>query len=450
MSLLPWVDQLASMSQRLGPGLARELAALVPPPVAPLAVEFPRPRVDDLDATLAREFARPEIGGRLRPGARVALLVGSRGIARLPEIVRGVVRELRARGASPYIVPAMGSHGGATAEGQAEVLAGYGITEASVGAPIVSSLDVEVIGHAADGVPVYASVDALRADAIVPIARIKPHTGFRGEIESGLMKMLTIGLGKQRGAETLHAQGMERFATLIPAAGEVVLARAPVAFGIAVVENAYEEIARLVAVPAAAFAETERALLREARALMPQLPFATIDLLVVGALGKNISGAGIDPNVVGRFFRGAPPGVEVRPEIRRIAVLDVTAESHGNSVGLGMADVIPLRLLQKTDLPSVYANSLTAASLAGAKIPVVMESDRMAIAAGLKACPRVEPATARLCVIRNTLEIHEIWASPPLVDEVAGRDGIRVRGPARPLEFDADGNLVWPLAFTTK
>jgi hypothetical protein len=432
------------MSHNLGPGLSAELASLPLPALQRVGQRFPRDRVDDISGRVREELQRPEIRNRIRPGARVAITAGSRGIGRLPEILAAVVGTLQSWEARPFIVPAMGSHGGATAEGQRQILADYGVTEETVGAPVEASMETVEIGRVLDDVPVFCDALAARADAIIPLNRIKPHTGYRGAIESGVMKMMAIGLGKQHGAETLHSQGMEVFPELIPAVGECFCARLPVAFGIGIVENAWEEPARIVAIPPESLRAEEAALLEEARARLPRLPFDQVDVLVVGVLGKNISGSGMDPNVIGRWSRGLPDGAAGGTQATRVVVLDVTPESHGNAIGTGLADVTTARLFRKLDLPAMYANSLTAAHLEGAKLPVIMENDRMAIAAAIKSCPRVAPERVRLAVIRSTLELREVWVSPPLADEIELQTQATIE-PATPMVFDADGNLVSPI-----
>jgi lactate racemase-like protein len=448
--LLPWIDQLAQVSHLLGPGLTSELAALELPPVYHVRQNFPRPLIEDVEAAVAEQFRRPEVRARIRPGARVCVAVGSRGIAHISRIVKAVIRVLKALEAQPFIIPAMGSHGGATAEGQIRVLADYNITPETMGAPIISSLETIQVGTTRGGVPVYCSTDAAGADAIIPVGRVKPHTGFRGPIESGLMKMITIGLGKQHGADRLHAEGMDRFATVIPEAARMIMETQPVAFGLAIVENGYDEPARIEAVLPEVLEERETELLIEAKSLMPSLPFEEIDVLVIQAIGKNISGSSLDPNVCGRFVKSNGPGYEDTPRVQHIAVLDLTPETHGNAAGIGLAELISLRVLQKIDLPATYANCMTASHLLGATLPIVMENDRACIAAAIKTATRVTPETLKLAIIRNTLEIGELWISPGLLEEARSQSHLEISPSPTPMEFDADGNLVSPLACVDK
>lgn len=448
-TLLPWIDQLTSLSQRLGPGLSGAIADLELPPLYHVRQNFPRPIIEDVEAAVAEQFRREEIRARIRPGSRVCLAVGSRGIARIASIVRGVIREVKALGAEPFIIPAMGSHGNAVPEGQLRVLADYGITPETMGVPVISSLDVAVIGHV-EGMPVYCSTDASAADAIIPIGRIKPHTGFRGPIESGLMKMMTIGLGKQKGADTLHAEGMERFGVLLPAAARMIMETQPIAFGLGIVENAYDEPALIEAVLPEVLEAREMELLEHARSLMPSLPFEMLHVLVIQAIGKNISGSGMDPNICGRFVKSNGPQYTDRPVVQGIVILDLTPETHGNASGIGLGEFMSLRVLQKIDLPSTYANCMTASHLMGAMLPAVLENDRATIAAAIKTAVRCTPETLKLAVIHNTLEVGELWISPGLLEEARSYPHLEISDTAIPMQFDADGNIIAPITCADK
>ena len=442
-ALIPWEDDLIGMSQRLGPGLSKLLREMKLPAVHEVRQNFSRPLIEDVPGHIRRELSRPQVKATIKPGDRVAIAVGSRGLAQLPILVGTTVSVLREWGAEPFIVPAMGSHGGATGEGQREVLESYGVTEEAVGAPIVATMDTVHLGRAMD-VDVFWSADAANADAVIAIARIKPHTGYRGPIESGVMKMLAIGLGKQHGAESLHAAGMGCFAELMPAAARLVMEKMPFAFGLGMVENPYDEPAFIEALLPDEIEEREQKLLIIARENMPYLPFQNIDVLVVQEIGKNISGSGMDPNITGAFFReNADTGSG--PMVTCIVVLDLTPETHGNAVGIGSADITTLRLFQKSDLPSVYANCLTAAGAGGAKMPMIMENDRMALAAAIKACTGIPSSGPRLVVIRNTMEAAHLWCSENLVEEARAQDHLDVGEVARPLEFDADDHIISPI-----
>ena len=379
---------------------------------------FDPSHVADLAGTIRQEFDRPGVGDAIRPGARIAVAVGSRGITRLAEIVAAIVAELRRRGAAPFIVPAMGSHGGATAEGQRQILADYGVTEEATGVEIRSSMEVVLLGRLSDGTPVYFDRIASEADGVVVVNRVKPHTCFHGSYESGLVKMIVIGLGKHAGATALHAHGFARFPQLLPAVAKVILERVPVLFGFAVVENAYQQVAHLEAVPGTRILEREPQLLSMARERMGRLLVDRLDLLIVDEIGKNISGDGMDPNVTGRY---SEPSMRGGPEIQKIVVLRLTRETHGNASGIGMADVITQEALDSIDFIATYTNLATSTLLAGGRIPIVMPTARSAVALALRTLNGVSPDQAKVIRIKNTLELEKVWMSETLWEEVAHR-----------------------------
>lgn len=414
--------------------------ALQLPPWRPVRQRFAHHGLADVEGAVRAQLGRAEIRDRLHPGLRVALGVGSRGIRHLQTIVRATVSSLREQGAEVFIVPAMGSHGGACAEGQVALLASLGITEAGVGAPIRASMETVELGEAADGMRVFFDRCACEADAVVPVVRVKPHTDFRGELESGLHKMIAIGLGKHRGASFLHGYGFARFGELVPAVGAFVLEKVNIPFGLALVEDSYEDTAIVEAVPREQFLERERALLRQARAWLPRLPFQHADVLVVQEMGKNISGAGIDPNVTGRY--SLPPSLMPREvDVARLVVLDLTDESHGNAAAVGFADVTVQRLASKVDWHTTYVNQVTSGVLEGAKRPLVADTDREAIAIAVRTIPGADPAGLRMAWIKNTLELGELWLSEPLWASMRDGPGLEALGPPQPVAFDADGAL---------
>jgi hypothetical protein len=334
----------------------------------------------------------------------------------------------------------MGSHGAATAEGQRKVLETYGITEAATGVPVRATMDTVVVGHLEDGTPVHMDRFASEADGIVVINRIKPHTGFRGPTESGLTKMLSIGIGKITGAATYHRHGMDRFAELLPKIRDVHLAHRNVLFGVGIVENAYDETARVELVPSEQLATREPVLQDLAKRMMPQLFFDEIDVLVIEEMGKNISGAGFDPNITGRNRRNVQ--WTAKPLVKKIVVLGLTRVSHGNATGIGGADVITMRLFRDLDIASTYANVITAGNLDGAAIPIVMNNDRDAIALAVKTVVRVKPGDCRIVRVRNTLHLSEIEVSAPLLDEVRARpEQFELVEPPHGWRFDGQGNL---------
>jgi hypothetical protein len=421
-------------------GVIEDLLRDVPlPRVAPVRQRFPAAEVADVAAAVREELKRPGVGDRVRPGMRVAVAVGSRGISAIDRIVAAVVAGLRERGAAPFLVPAMGSHGGATAEGQVRVLSELGVTEASAGCPIRSSMEVVEIGRLDNGLPVYADRHAHEADGVVVVNRVKPHTSFRGPSESGLVKMLTIGLGKQKGADSCHAWGMAGMAENLVAMAEISLARVRVLFGVATVENAYDRPAKLVAVPAPEIVRRDRELLVEAWANMPRILLDPLDVLVVDRIGKEFSGVGMDPNIIGRYTTTLLSG---GPSIARIAVLDLSDATHGNANGVGLADLVTRRLVDRIDHASTYVNALTSRVPPSVRIPLTVESDRLAIQAAVKTCGAKDLSRVRLARIPNTLHLGEIWISEALLDEARANPAITLRGEPRALEFDGAGRLV--------
>lgn len=410
------------------------------PPMARVRQKFDPTRLDDIAGAVRREFQRLEIRARVKPGQSIAVGCGSRGVANIGLIARTVVEELRGLGARPFIFPCMGSHGAATAEGQRKVLETYGITEEATGVPIRATMDTVITGTLEDGTPVHMDRHAAEADGIVVVNRIKPHTGFRGPTESGLTKMLSIGIGKIVGAATYHRHGMDRFPELLPKIRDVHLAHRNVLFGVGIVENAYDETARIELVPAEQLATREPVLQDMAKKMMPQLFFDEIDVLIIEEMGKNISGAGFDPNITGRNRRNVQ--WTPKPLVKKIVVLGLTRVSHGNATGIGGADVITMRLFRELDVSSTYANVITAGNLDGAAIPIVMNNDHDVIALAVKTVVRVKPEDCRVVRIRNTLHLSEIEVSAPMLKEVRAQpERFELAGEAGGWSFDAQGNL---------
>jgi hypothetical protein len=409
-----------------------------------LRQEFPRREALDLKRAVSDEFEK--LRPRLRAGMRVAVGVGSRGISNLPEIVGLVVRALEGAGAKPFILPAMGSHGGATPEGQRDILAGYGVSEQTLGVPVRASLEVREIGRTADGKPVYCSSEALDADGIVLVNRVKPHTDFGGTLGSGLLKMCVIGLGKRSGAAAMHLAASELgHEHAIRTMARVLLRSAPILGGVAILEDQFHQTARVTVLPRDEMEGGENALLEEARQLLPLLPFEDIDLLIVDRLGKNISGTGMDTNVINRSVNGYSSSLQragkPAPFIRRILVRDLTPETHGNGIGIGFADFTTMRLIRAIDIRVTGINALTSLTPQSAKLPIAFETDREAIERALASLPLENVSDARVVRIADTLSVAEMDVSEPLWREVQARDGIRAEGALRELEFGEDGNL---------
>ena len=378
-------------------------------------------------------------------GGEMAVGVGSRGIANLPRIVRGVVSGLDARGYDPFVFPAMGSHGGATADGQRAKLDALGVSAASVGCEIRATMSVTEVGRTPEhDLPVVTDANAAAADAIVPINRVKPHTDFDGRVESGLSKMLVIGMGKQKGAKIAHEGAVNwSFREMIPLITGRLLEELPVVGGVAVVEDQHDDTAVVEGIPPAGFLEREAALLERAYDSMPTLPFDDLDLLVVDRMGKDISGPGMDTNVVGRRgygFEGEPDS----PTIKRIFARSLTPASQGNASGIGMADFVHRDLVASTRIEKVVINSLTASTPRSGRVPPIVETDRAGVTAGLSTVGVVGPEEVRVARITDTMRLERLYASTALIAEARGRDDLRVVREPEPIEFDADGGFVAP------
>lgn len=403
----------------------------------------PQPSVADVAKNTRELWLSSKTAKRIKPGMKVAVACGSRGINNYLALAKATVDALKELGAQPFVVAAMGSHGGATSEGQRELLASYHIDEAHLGVPVVTDMDAVDLGANSWGQPVWWDKNALAADAVVTVSRVKPHTDFRGTFESGILKMLVIGLGKRHGADQVHSFGTRGLRDMLPESGQVILNKTPFIGGLAILENAKEETAKLEVVDRDDLWTREPELLIEARGLMGRLPFKGADVLIIGECGKNYSGAGMDPNVVGRMLIEATPEAETNdPRIVRIGVLDVSPESHGNATGIGIADLTTNRALAGIDQGPFRMNNLTARSLWRSKLPIGFETDREVIANCVETCWQPEMEKVKFCVIPNTLEVAEMWVSPALAEAAAGLPGLEVVGGPRELPFDAAGNVV--------
>ncbi len=406
--------------------------------------KFPASTPIDIPATVKQEFAK--IQSRLKPGMRIAVAVGSRGITNLQAAVMALLDALKAAGAQPFIVPAMGSHGGATPEGQAEILAEYGISEATLNVPVKASLEVERLGASDDGIDVFFSTEALRAEGVVVVNRVKPHTDFNGTIGSGILKMLVIGLGKRAGAANFHAAasrlGYER---VIRSSARVAWRSAPILCGVALVENQLHETARIAVIEPGELERREEELFAEAKRLMPRLPFAEIDLLIVDRIGKNISGAGMDPNIIGRGKRDYPSVVDEQndaPIIRQIFARDLTPETHGNAIGIGCADYTTARLVRGMDKKATYINALTSLAPHAAKIPIYFDTDREVIAQALSASALADVRQAKVVRITDTLSLEHLEVSEAFVELIASQENLVRLSRPQEMEFDDTGNLL--------
>lgn len=420
-------------------GMVAELLSKVRiPKVCKARQQFDAVRIMAIEAEVRKALQRPRTLDRIGLGDSIAIAVGSRGVANIAIIIRTIADEVKCVGGNPFIVPAMGSHGGATAEGQNEVLAGLGITEDTMECPVRATMETVQIGKSGSGLPVYLDKYADEADGIIVVNRIKPHTGFRGPYESGLLKMIVIGLGKQKGAELCHSQGMQFMGQNIGAIAKVILQKSSILFGVATVENAYDQTRRIAAIPAARIWAEEPELLIEAKKHMGSIFIDEIDVLVIDEIGKNISGDGMDPNITGNFATSYATGGIKR---QRIVVLDLTDATHGNFNGLGMADFSVQRAFDKCDFETTYPNTLTSGCTALQKIPLILANDRLAIQAAIQTCDANGRQNPRIARIKNTLELGEIYISANLLENVRTNSRIDVLEEPREMRFDSNGNL---------
>ncbi|CAK7005355.1 MAG: hypothetical protein DELT_00211 [Desulfovibrio sp.] len=433
------------------PGYAKILENFPLPPMALIRQVFPAVDVDDLDAALANALSAPATAA-VKPGMRIAITAGSRGFAAFVPILRGIVDFVKAKGAEPFVVPAMGSHAGATAEGQKHMLSLLGVTEEAVGCPILSSMETVEVGTLENGMSVRVDTYAYEADGIILYNRIKPHSAFRAPIESGVAKMLSIGLGKQSGAENCHLWGFKHMGRLVEEMAALKLKKCKVLFGVGTIENAYDRLSRIVVMAPETLIAEEKKYLQEAMRNMPRLPLGPLegplasgplDVLLLDEVGKEFSGAGMDPNITGR---PSSPAISGGPDVTRICVLDVSAKSAGNANGVARADVITEKLFNKFDRESVYMNCVTSGLLNAGALPLAMPDDKSAIQAAVRTCESQTPDAIRMLRIPNTLQLEFLYASKAMLPEFKTRPGIEIVSEAAPMRFDEEGTLLdpWP------
>lgn len=399
---------------------------------------FDRYCVENLESEIRRSLSEKQAERKLKPGMKVAITAGSRGIRNIDNIIKILVDFVREKGVQPFIIPAMGSHGGATAEGQRKVLEELGITEKNMGCPIYASMKAVKIGTTSTGKAVFLDSYAAKADGIIVVNRVKAHTSFTGRYESGLLKMMAVGMGKQIGAQACHSEGHGKMAEFVECYGKGVLEHADILFGVAILENAYDETRRVEVLRKEEFIEREPQLLSEAKKHMPRIYISDIDVLIVDRMGKDISGLGMDPHVTGCFATIYAKGPK-RPG--RLAVLDLTEETHGNANGIGVADLTTRRLIEKIDFESTYANALTATLPQAARLPVVLENQKKAIQAAVQASGNAGKEDIRVVRIQDTLHLEKIWVSESLTDEVQKSPQMDILEPGSPFLFDEAGNL---------
>jgi Lactate racemase N-terminal domain len=404
--------------------------------------KFEGPRVADVPGEVEQQLSRLKLTETIRPGQSVAVTCGSRGIANISQIIKATVGHLQRLGAKPFIVPAMGSHGGGTAEGQRQVLESYGVTEERCGCPVRATMETVVLCQSDLGFPVYADRYAFEADHIVLCGRIKPHTDFDGDIESGLMKMMLLGLGKHEGAKIYHRAFQDySFAQIVRSVANTVLAKCHIAAGVGIVENGYDETALIEAVRPGEIERREKELLVLAKKWMPRLPFGNVDILIIDEMGKNISGAGIDTNVVGRKRGLLQAGKDEYPKVKRIIVRSLTEASHGNAVGLGYVDVCKTSLLNSHDRHATWTNIITSGNLGGMKYPMHFETDREILDVALPSIGLTPPQDAKVLWIKNTLHLKEVECSATYLADAKRRDDLEILTPLGDLPLDSSGNL---------
>ncbi len=392
----------------------------------------------EVASAVHEELSASGIRKRIAPGKTVAITCGSRGVANIAVITKAIVDFVRECGGEPFVFPAMGSHGGASAEGQKQILTGYGVTEEFLGCPIKAGMEVDQIGTTKDGMPVFMDRYAHQADAVILCGRVKAHTAFRGPYESGILKMAVIGMGKQHGAETVHRDGFYELGKMLPVIGKVILDNANVIGALALVENAFDQTCRVEAMTAEEIFEREPKLLEYAKERMGRIYFDNIDVLVVDRIGKDISGDGMDPNITGRF---AVPYIDGKKKIQHIAVLDLTEDTHGNCNGLGLADVTTRRLVDKIDVDCTFPNVVTSTVLCTPKIPLFTHTDETCIQIALRTCNYIDREHPRMVRIQDTMNLEEIYISEAMAEEAKKNPQIEILEEAKGWGFNEEGNL---------
>jgi hypothetical protein len=404
--------------------------------------DFPGEALRDIPGAVAGAVARLRVAERVRAGQRVAITSGSRGIANVPEVIARLVAAVRTQGAEVCIIPAMGSHGAATPEGQAEILRDYGVTEEAVGAPVISQPEVVRIGTTPLGVPVYVDRILAEADHIIVVNRVKPHTDFFGQIESGLQKMMAIGFGKHQGASACHHYFVDHgYEAVLREVSQLIMDHCRVLGGVALLENGYDQTVCIVGVPRETLVEEEEALLAEAYQLIGRLPFEELHVLLVDEIGKNLSGAGMDPNVTGRDTCTTHT-VPDKPRIRRIIIRDLHPLSHGNAVGIGYADFALRRAVDKIDWAPTATNAVVGSGPETVRVPLTYDTDRECLDAAFMTVGPTPTPDLRLVRIRNTLLLDHFWASESLLPEIRENPALTILTEPEPLRFDGEGNLV--------
>ncbi len=409
------------------------------PKFARIRQYFDDTKIENIEEEIKKQFNSEKIRDIIKEGQTIGITVGSRGLANLKEIVKYICDNIKSKGATPVILPSMGSHGGAVAEGQAEFIRGLGVTEEFVGAEIRAGMEVIQLGTTEEGYPVYYDKIASELDGVIVLGRIKAHTDLEGDIESGLHKMIAVGLGNHLGAQVVHARGLDKAVPRVKSIARYALKNSNIVFGVGLIENAYDETSEIVFLPAAEIAETEASLLAKSKKQLPRFLFNDIDVLIVDQIGKNISGNGMDPNVIGRGMIGYK-NKEIR--INKIVTLDTSEESGSNAFGVGLSDITTKRIFNKLETEAMYTNAITAIAINGVRIPIAMDSDKLAIQLAIRAVCAEDPEKIRIARIKDTLSLSEIYVSESLVEELKGNENIEIISDLEEFEFDELGNLL--------
>jgi hypothetical protein len=403
--------------------------------------KFDNKKLDNIPEIIASEFHRIKLDQKIKPGMKIGITVGSRGIDNLRVIIKSIIYEIKKRKGKPFIITAMGSHGGATVEGQIKVLADYGITEESMGVPIQATMDTVELGYLENSLPIHFDKIAYNSDGVIVVNRVKVHTAFKSEIESGLHKMLSVGLGNHKGAQLVHSLGVEGIRDYMVEFAKIILKKAPILAGFAILENAYDQTYKIVAANPEDFEKVDKELLKECKQILPKLSVKNIDILIIQEMGKNISGTGMDTNVIGGI-KDFKKGEYEPPQIKKILVLDLTPETHGNALGIGMAHMITRRLYKKIDLKATNMNTITTTFLDRSRIPMVFDTDKEAIEVGLKTIWNLPGTKPRIVIIKNTLKLDEMYVTEPIWEEIKVKKTITPSGDWEELNFDNSDNLL--------
>jgi len=403
---------------------------------------FCQDRIDNIPEYINKSFSNSDLSDRINPGDRIGITVGSRGIANICPIVKQVIVELKKIKAEPFILAAMGSHGGATSPGQKDILASYNVTEKEMGVPILSSMKTVEIGSIDNEIPVYFSKEALQLNGIIALNRVKFHTDFKSNlVESGISKILVVGLGKRDGAESIHSLGVYGLKNIIPKAAELIIEKTPVIQGIGILENGYDQTMDIVFCTPEDILDTDKKLLNKCKQVFPSLPCDKIDVAIVQEMGKNISGTGMDTNIIGRLGINGEED-SAKPDISKLVVLDITDPSHGNALGVGLSDVTTTKLVNKINLRDTYANTITSTFLNRAKIPIYVDTEKEAIEIAVKTCWQINQQKLRLLIMKNTLELEYLYVSETIWEEIKNDTNIAAMGNWETLAFDNNGTML--------